>query len=303
MVFVLRALAWVYYLLPDGARRSLGHGIGKLLYWKKLRQGVVRQNLEYAYPDDPALRERLVAESYRHLGQLGLEVLLLFGPMRRFGQKRLDVVGGENWQKAHALGKGVLVMSSHVGNWEVMAAGSAQSRALAPIDMMLVTKRLKPAWLHAAVEKGRRAAGVRATYEPRTLKDVLAHLKAGGSVGVVLDQYAGPPVGLRVPFFGVPVSTPSLVALLARRTGAPVLPAVNYRLPDGGFRLEVRPALEWIPREDAGEELGVNTAYYSEIIEKDIRNHPEQWLWTHRRFKGDLTPLREGEWREGRARR
>jgi KDO2-lipid IV(A) lauroyltransferase len=130
----------------------------------------------------------------------------------------------------------------------------------------------------------------------------LKHLKEKKTVGFVLDQYAGPPIGIRVPFFGVPVGTANIVATLAKRTGAPVLPAISYRTPEGGYRVVVGPALEWISHPDPHQELALNTALYVSTLEGYIRSCPEQWLWTHRRFKGDFAPLRPQEWQEGRAR-
>src|SRR6185312_635098 len=117
-------------------------------------------------------------------------------------------------------------VSSHVGNWEIMSGSGA---LLGGIDLMIVTKRLKPAWIHRAIERGRIRSGVKGTYEPRPMKDVLRHLSKNGTVGFVMDQYPGPPVGVRVPVFGVPTGTPAAIAALARRTGAPVVPVVNYR--------------------------------------------------------------------------
>jgi KDO2-lipid IV(A) lauroyltransferase len=156
--------------------------------------------------------------------------------------------------------------------------------------------------LHQAIEKGRARCGVTATYEPRTLKDVLGRLKKNGTVGFVLDQYTGPPVGVRVPVFGTPVGTSTAIATLAKRTGAVVLPVINYRTPDGRWKVIIRPAIEWVASEDPAFELAQNTARYASELEKDIYAHPDQWLWIHRRFKGELGPLREGEWNEGRAR-
>jgi KDO2-lipid IV(A) lauroyltransferase len=183
-----------------------------------------------------------------------------------------------------------------------MAASGIQIPGL---RILLVTKHLKPEWLHRAIERARARCQVSATYEPKTLRDVLRHLKAGQVVGFVLDQYAGAPVGMRVPVFGIPVGTTTAVAMLAKRTGAPVLPIVNYRLPGGDYRVDIRPPLAWelSPTEDADEEIGINTAHYAAVLEKDIYAHPEQWLWSHRRFKGDLSPLRPNEWYEGRPRR
>jgi KDO2-lipid IV(A) lauroyltransferase len=261
---------------------------------------VIEQNLKIAYPNESAeFRARIAHQAYEHLGHLVTELFYVFGPLPSMIRKYGVLEGAENWKTAEAKGKGVVFISSHVGNWEFMAGSGAM---LGGIDIMIVTKRLKPAWIHQAFERGRLRAHFKATYEPRTLKDVIRQLKAGGTVGFVMDQYAGPPVGIRVPVFGVPVGTPAVIATLVKRTGAAVVPVVNYRRADGKFVTHIRPALEWVATVDPNAEIGENTARFARVLEKDIYDHPEQWLWTHRRFKGDLGPLRPGEWLEGRSR-
>ena len=300
---LLALLGWAYYLMPQFARRAWGASFGILLRLLGLRAPVVWQNLQLAYPDSmpgaEASRKSLYRASYSHLARIILEVTMLFGPMQRYATRRAILRGNENWKAAKARGKGVIFLASHVGNWEVMAATGALQGG---IDIILVTKHLKPEWLHRAIERRRLRCNVRATYEPRTLRDVLRHLKDNGTVGFVLDQYAGPPVGVRVPVFGVPVGTTTAIAMIAKRTGAAVLPVVNYRTPDSRWVVQIRPALEWTAHEDAHVELAINTARFAEEIERDIRAHPEQWLWIHRRFKGDLSPLRPDEWAHGRIR-
>jgi KDO2-lipid IV(A) lauroyltransferase len=261
---------------------------------------VIQQNMDIAYPgdrpEDRRYRARLLAEHYEHFSRLFFEVLQLFGPMRSFVRRDAEVLGYEHLEAALAGGRGAIALSSHLGNWEVLAAAAAVHRGARPL---LVTKKLKPAWLHWAIEAGRARCGVSGTYEPKTYRDVLAHLKSNGVVGVVLDQYAGAPVGVRVPLFGVPVGTHTVVALLAKRTGAPVHPAHAVRQADGKFRVGIGPAIEWISDPNPNREIALNTANYAAILEKAIRAQPDQWLWTHRRFKGDLGPVRPGEW-EGR---
>lgn len=302
ILFFLKSMAWFYFFMPGLICKQLSHGLGNLLRLMRFRSGVVLQNLQIAYPGDSSemfeIRKRLYKAAYIHLGHLVFEILMVLGPLAKFVSKNADLEGVENWIEAKQTGKGVIFLSSHLGNWEFMAARGA----LAGIDIMLITKHLKPEWLHVAIEKGRKTAGVTATYEPKTLRDTLSRLKSNKSVGFVLDQYAGPPVGVRVPFFGVPVGTATVVATLAKRTGAVVLPVVSYRRDDGRFTVEIRPALSWMAVDNPTRELAVNTALYTEKLEKDIRSHPEQWLWTHRRFKGDLSPLREDEWDQGRPR-
>ena len=166
-----------------------------------------------------------------------MELLLVLGPMAFWIKRCGKIVGLEHWRAAQKKGKGCIFLSSHVGNWEIMGAiGAAHG-----MDLMFVTKKLKPEWLHEAIERGRAKFGVRGTYEPKTSRDVLRHLRKGGTIGMILDQYSGPPVGVRVPVFGVPVGTSMALATFARRTNAPILPVVNYRTRDGKVVVEIRP--------------------------------------------------------------
>ncbi len=302
VLYLLRAFTWVYYVQPRRLGVLWGNLLGFILMQINLRRKVVDDNLKIAFQSQ-ALKTTtpagdLAQGSYFHLGNLVLEILMLFGPMKRFCNRYATISGVEHWREAKAKGRGVIMLASHVGNWEIMAARGA----LEGIDIMLVTKHLKPEWLHQAVEKGRALCGVRATYEPRTLRDVLSHLKKNGTIGFVLDQYAGPPVGVRVPVFGIPVGTQLAVATLVKRTGAVVLPVVNHRTKDGRFHVEICKPLEWEAHPDASFELAANTARYAALLETHIGQYPEQWLWIHRRFKGDLSPLKADEWSQGRAR-
>lgn len=299
LLILLRFTAWTVGFLPLNTQRSLGRALGWILRCSGIRQNIIRQNLGYAFPEEENIRD-LYTQSYEHLGHLTFEVLLLLGStrgMKNYLDRYVELRGIEHWREAKKKGHGVLMLSSHVGNWEIMSAKGA----LAGMDIMLVTKRLQPDWFHEAVESARQRLGVLGTYEPRTMKDVLRQLKQNGTVGFVLDQYAGPPVGVRVPFFGLPVGTSTALATICKRTGAPVLPVVNYRTPTG-YVVEIRPPLQWQEDTHPFRSLARNTASYVHVLEKDVRDHPDQWLWSHRRFKGDLSPLKETEWLEGRAR-
>ena len=301
-LFLFRLGAYFLSVQPRSLQLFWGSLLGELLYRVKFRRRVVEENLARAFPKSQGPNV-ILRRSYHQFGNLILEILLLLGPFKKFVLKNTTLHGVEHIRAAEQRGRGIIFLGSHVGNWEIMAATAP---LMAQTDLLLVTKRIQPAWLHEAIEKARLRYQVRATYEPRTLRDVLACLKKNGAVGFVLDQYAGPPVGVRVPLFGVPVGTSEIVAAMAKRTGAQVLPVVTYREPNGRFAVNIRPAVEWqdFSAESGGHfDLAANTARYTAIIEQDILGHPEQWLWTHRRFKGDLTPLHEREWNEARARR
>ncbi|MBI2712642.1 MAG: lysophospholipid acyltransferase family protein [Bdellovibrio sp.] len=306
VISTLTVTSYLFYVLPRPLQLAFGNLLGIIFERLKFKSKVVDRNLEIAFPLDAEKKKRIRRQSYRAFGNLILEVLLLFGPLKRFIFKNVDFSGRENWERAHAQGKGVIVLSSHVGNWEVMAATGT---LIGKIDLMLVTKHLKPEWFHRAIEKRRLRCGVRATYEPKTSRDIIKHLKSNGTVGFVLDQYAGAPVGVRVPLFGTPVGTSTAVAVFAKRTGAPVIPVINFRRPDGRWTVKMLPELKWnsenvaSPQQHSSHfELASNTARYAAELEGHILEHPEQWLWIHNRFKGDLSPIKAGEWAAPRDR-
>ena len=301
ILFFLRYLNYFYFIQPRKIQLFWGSALGFVLRMIRLRASTVCANLALVFPDDKAKQKQIFQASYAHLGTLIFEILLVLGGMKKFVAKYVDFTGLEHLKKAQAEGRGVIFLASHLGNWEIMAAVGG---VLAEANLLLVTKHLRPEWMHEAIEKGRAQYNVLATYEPKTVKAILSHLKKNGTVGIVLDQYAGAPIGVRVPFLGIPVGTSLGLATLVKRTGAIVLPVENYREPNGRWRVSVHPPLGWIqgPKVSLQHELALNTACYINWIEKRILAHPDQWLWTHKRFKGDLSPLREGEWDQIRAR-
>ncbi len=302
----VRGALFCFYLQPRFLQGFWGRIFGWVAYRLAFRRSVVVNNLALAFPGQLGLQAELLRKNYDHLGHLCVEIPLVLGPMPAWIARNCDLQGGEEIRRAQVGGKGILFLSSHLGNWEIMLAVGA---VLGKVPLLMVTKRLKPSWLHAWIEQGRNRYGVGATYEPKTIKDVLRALKKNQAVGFVLDQYTGAPVGVRVPFFGVPVGTSLALATLAKRTGAVVLPVSNYRKPDGRLAVVIEKPCAWIKvgsgssEGDLHRELAVNTAAYAAILERHIRAHPEQWLWTHRRFKGDLSPLRADEWEKPRVRK
>lgn len=288
---ILEFLSFSYRASPRVLQRWAGRILGSLLWRAGYRRKVVEINLTQALGAE-SVNSRRIRAAYRAFGELLSELLLLMGGLKRFTRRYVDLDGREHWETAHREGRGVIFLSSHVGNWELMSAAGAQ----AGMDLMIVTKHLKPEWLHRRVEEIRKEAGYLGTYEPRTLREGYAHLRKGRTLGFVLDQYAGPPVGIRVPFFGVPVGTPVVVAVLAKRSGAAVLPVLNYRTPEGRHRVRIEAPLPWISDENSDREIAINTAQYAARIEKHVREVPDQWLWVHRRFKGEMTPLQPEEW-------
>jgi KDO2-lipid IV(A) lauroyltransferase len=162
------------------------------------------------------------------------------------------------------------------------------------VGTTIVTKELKPGWFHRVVTVTRELLGVKMACEPRTMSGILREFKNQGIVGFVMDQYAGAPVGARVPFFGKPVGSHTALAALALRTGVPVVPALAVRRPNGRYLVRFEPVIPLVSRPEPEQAIVANTAGFVRHTEAWVREFPEQWLWIHRRWKGDLSPLRAG---------
>ena len=288
----LKLLAYALSAWPRRAFLALGRGLGALLHRAGFRLKVAEENVARAFPElGEEERRRFLARGYGALGVLFLEILRSFYRFDRFVERYVDLENAQHLEEALARGKGVFVMTAHLGNWEVLAAAGP---TLVQTPVTMVTKRLKPVWLHRAVETTRSLLGVKMAFEPRTMPGILRALRAGEIVGFVMDQYTGAPVGARVPFFGVPVGSHTALATLSLRTEAPVVPAIAVRKPDGRYLLRFEAAMPRLEGATHEETVIANTAAYVAVTERWVREFPEQWMWVHRRWKGDLSPLPGG---------
>ncbi len=285
----LKLLALPFSLLPRRLFIFLGYRLGALLLRGGFRVKVAADNLRLAFPEkSEAERGALLRASYSELGVLFLEFLRSFYRFDRFLDRYCDVEGAENLKQARSLGKGCFVMTAHLGNWEVMTAAGPN---LVNAPTLMVTKRLKPEWLNRVAEVTRALLRIRMAFEPRTMPEILRTLKRNEVVGFVMDQYAGAPVGARVPFFGKPVGSHTALATLSLRLDVPVVPAIAVRKPNGRYLVRFEPALKAERRDTQEQTVIANTALYVRHTEAWIRKFPSQWLWIHRRWKGDLSPL------------
>ena len=262
----------------------MGPRLGRLvLRLGGFKRKTALENIRHCYPElRPEDHADLLKRNFEHYGVLFFEFLHFFSPLpghyRRYAERISILEGHENWQRANGKGRGVLFVSCHVGFWEMLAAAGG----LAGMPLTIVTTVLKPNWLDKKITSCRLSTGVRAAYHPGSIPTVIRALRKGESVAFMNDQYARPPMGVAVPFFGVKADTLAAVAPLAQRTGAAIVPVSCYRGQDGMMRVVIEPELEL--KEDLVD-VEKTTGVLASKVESWVRGHPEQWLWIHRRFK------------------
>lgn len=283
---VLGALGLAVSFAPRSWELTLGPALGRLgMRLDRRRRKIARDNIRRCLPElGPAGWDRLLRENFEHYGVLFFELLHMFSPLpghyRRYAGRAAALEGLEHWRRAHEKGKGVLFVSAHLGNWELMAGLGAMNG----VPLTIVTRRLKPGWLHLKMLDARRSVDFGCFFnDENPARRILGALRRGESVGFVMDQYAPPPTGARVPFFGIPVDTLAAVGTFAERTGAAIIPVYQRRDPSGTVRVVIEPELDL---GEARRDSAASTALLTRRTEEWIRREPAQWLWAHRRFKG-----------------
>ncbi len=175
----------------------------------------------------------------------------------------------------------VFVLTAHLGNWELLSLASR----LTGIPASIVVRPLDAPVLDRVARKLRRATGVDIIDKREAVRPILKALRAGQMVAILLDQNATRRESVFVPFFARPTSTSRSIALLALRTGTPIVPLFIRREPDGSHRITCRAPIE-PPRDLSGDEAVVElTARGTRAIEAAIRETPDQWLWMHGRWR------------------
>jgi Kdo2-lipid IVA lauroyltransferase/acyltransferase len=277
---------WVKFLglLPRPLSRALGIGFGLAVYvvHERLRRVGLR-NLTIAFPQMPAReRRRIVRNEFVSLGRQLAEVCLFPRYTRENISQIVVYAGFENFERAYARGKGVLFLTGHLGAWEL----SAFAHSLHGHPLSIVMRSLDNPYVDGLLQRYRTMHGNRTVDKDDFVRGLLSAMRAGETVGILMDTNMTPPQGVFVDFFGVPACTASGLARIALRTDAAVVP--GFTVWDAKLRkyiLRFDPAVELIRTGDNEADIVGNTAKFTRVIEDVIRQYPDQWLWVHRRWK------------------
>lgn len=279
-----RALIGGFGLLPRRAAVALGCRVGRLAYAAggKLKRTGLR-NLELAFPEKSrAERERILRDSFVSLGRLLAEFSQFNRATPESLRELIEYDGLEYLQAAKARGKGIIILTMHLGAWEVLSF--AHSALHEPLSFLV--RPIDNPRVEEMIEQRRSRFGNQPINKKAAARSALRVLRDGGTLGILADLNTQRHEGIFVPFFNHLACMTTGVATLALRTDAAVIP-VSAPWDERRQRFIFRGDALLLPVRTGNEKLDVevNTAQYAQAIESHIRASPEQWLWIHKRWR------------------
>jgi len=280
VVSIARVLGW----MPRWMARIWAGLLAATVYrlFGRLRR-VGTRNLEMALPDVGLEdRGRILRGVYGHLGWQLVE----FCRMTRYTPENsrgwMQTEGLKHYQGAQAKGKGVLVITAHLGAWEL----SSFYHSMMGHPMGMIIRRLDNRLLDAFVNGIRCMHGNYVLHKDDFGRGLLTAMRSGGTVGILMDTNMTPPQGEFVKFFGIDACTGTGIAHVARKTGAAVLPGfMLWEKAQNRYVLHFGPEVQIPHTDNVAADIVAGTQLCTSAIESWIRRYPDQWLWIHRRWK------------------
>ena len=264
--------------LPLPVARGIASFTARLLDLSlpKLRR-VAHTNLSFALPDLTVRQKRTIIDgAFRSVGRL----LLALARAPRIGKNNvadwISYEGLEHYLAAKQTGKGALIATAHLGNWEL----SAYTHAWMTEPMQVMVRPLDNPLIDALVERRRALSGNGLIYKKDAARNVLKALRKNEAVGILIDQNASPAEGVFVDFFGVQACANAAFVKFAYHSGAKVIPGFAF-----WEEVKKRYILRFYPEIPLTGDLTADTQRIHSFLEQIIRQYPDQWMWIHRRWK------------------
>jgi KDO2-lipid IV(A) lauroyltransferase len=267
---------------------GLGRRVGRLVSRTALRllpreRRRMARHLEIAFPELAAVDRRRIARGCaEHLGSMLAEVAWLMRADAGAVSRLVEIEGLEHLMEPIRRGRGVVLGTGHAGNWELLNAALCAHG----VPMTIAVRELDAARLDGLTTTLRGRFGTEVIPRGASAgRRLLEGLKQGRCVGLLIDQDIPSIPGVFVPFFGRPAWTPSGAAMIALRTGSPLVPGFIHRRPDGTHLGRIGPPLAVRCDGALDERVGELTAAVTAAVEWQVRAWPEQWVWMHRRWR------------------
>ena len=282
--FVGRSLLFALALLPRSLGRSAGRALGTLFYHASRRhRQVALANLSRAFAADrdERTRRRIARAAFAHMGEICADAAY-FPRLLKTPTERLAVYDGvEHLQAAASCRRGVLVFSGHFGHWELIAL--LQHRLGHPMTM--VARPLENPLFDRFLARQRERSGNRVISKRHAARGVLRALRNQLAVALLIDQNVRGDAGIFVEFFGVAASTTPSLATIAFKSGAPIVPVFSHPMPDGRIHIRYGPPIHARRSGQLASDIRALTQRCTRMLEDEIRQRPEYWLWMHNRWR------------------
>lgn len=275
--FLLSCITFLLSCLPHRIALSLGWLVGDLGYLADRRhRRLAIANIQCVFGQEKTAAEirRIARQSFHHLGMNFIEFL-------RGLPREVEILGRENYCPFLEKKQGMIFIIGHLGNWEVLGRVAAREGVR---PLVAVGRDIKNKAVDAYIKGKRKHWQLEILGKKGCLPQLIESLRAGKNVAILIDQYAGRRA-IFVDFLGRPTSTTASPAVLALRTGAPLIPVFMIRQNAGRYQVIVERPMEVVSTDNLAKDLAVITQRMVRPLEKYIRQFPEQWWWVHRRWR------------------
>lgn len=284
VLFLIRFVS----ILPYRWASDVGGLIGRLIYiLDKKHREITIKNLSMAFPGITRTRAAYIArKAYENIGRSVTELIYVGRKNKKEDilkilYKWTTVEGSEIIEKAFKKGKGVLLITGHFGNWELL--GISVSASGYPLSV--VARPLDNPWLNKILGSFRSITGSEIITKKGALREILRRLRKGKAVGILIDQNTSRDEGVFVDFMGIKASTVKGPALIALKSDVTVVPVFIVREGKYRHRITYYPEIPLYRSGNIEEDVKVTTQRFTKAVEDVVSKYPEQWLWMHRRWK------------------
>lgn len=273
-------------ILPYKISLKVGEILGLLIYYlwsgrrkialKNIEECILNKGLFYSGDF-----KGIIKESFKNMGKTFVEIIKIFFGFSNAILNSVEISGEEYFKKAKLKGKGVLFITGHCGNWELMAIICS----LKIEQINVVARPIDNPYINRILERVRKKFGNKVIYKRGALRDIINALRRNESVGILMDQAVVSNEGYVIEFLGRGAWTTKMPALIARKTETPVLPVFINRVNGDRHIVKIYPEINLSNSQDKEVALVEDTKNFSRYIEDYIKEHPSEWLWIHRRWK------------------
>jgi KDO2-lipid IV(A) lauroyltransferase len=281
---MMKGFSFFINLLPEGPALWLGRRFGSLFYYLDWEhRSVALQNLHIAFGQEKSERERkaIAKRTFQNFGMMAIEFFRIPGMNTEDFKKKVSFEGLDEALKLLEKKKGGLLLIGHFGNWELMAL---MSKVIGN-PILVIAKPINQKGVDRWITEIRKVTGLELIPPENATQKVVQALSQNRLVGILIDQRAKRSRGVWADFFGRKVPTTPGLAVMAMRSGAPVVPVFIVRDGFQKHRLLIKEPIELVLTGDIQKDVEINTQRFTDTLEAMIRQYPDQWLWIHRRWE------------------